>query len=314
MISADFGDRASSIEGEAAAGRPLATLLLLTYQQERYVRDAVRGALAQTYRPLQIIISDDCSTDGTMAVIQDELRDYAGPHRVVVNRNPTRLVHHHIGAIMPAVEGDYLVLACGDDECLPDRVAVTVAAHQRTGADVITANSEVIDAAGGLLGLFRDPKEEPDLSLERFVVEPTAMCHGASMSWSMELWRAFGPVEEIRTFDWVIPFWGLLRGGNFFISEPLLRYRVHTGNTALGILATQAEGPEKRAVVAELQAYQETANIVAMLRAVDRLEAMTPDDPRLPSLRAGLSERLNRAARRWTAARWNTPSQGVGFF
>jgi cellulose synthase/poly-beta-1,6-N-acetylglucosamine synthase-like glycosyltransferase len=40
--------------------RPLVSFILLTYNQERFVNEAVEGALAQTYTPLEIIISDHC--------------------------------------------------------------------------------------------------------------------------------------------------------------------------------------------------------------------------------------------------------------
>ena len=44
---------------------PLATFTVFAYNQEAYVAEAVRGALAQRYRPLQVILSDDASTDRT---------------------------------------------------------------------------------------------------------------------------------------------------------------------------------------------------------------------------------------------------------
>ena len=51
--------------------KPLISFLLLTYNQENYIQDAINGALAQTYSPLEIIISDDCSTDGTYKKIEE---------------------------------------------------------------------------------------------------------------------------------------------------------------------------------------------------------------------------------------------------
>ena len=49
--------------GDEAARRPLVTMGLVTYRQERYVREAVRSVLAQTYSPLQIVICDDASPE-----------------------------------------------------------------------------------------------------------------------------------------------------------------------------------------------------------------------------------------------------------
>ncbi len=50
--------------------RPLVSFVLLAYNQERYVEEAIAGAFAQDYSPLEIILSDDCSTDGTYAIMQ----------------------------------------------------------------------------------------------------------------------------------------------------------------------------------------------------------------------------------------------------
>ena len=54
---------------------PLVTFALFAYNQEAFIREAVASALSQTYEPLEIILSDDCSTDRTFAIMQ-ELADF----------------------------------------------------------------------------------------------------------------------------------------------------------------------------------------------------------------------------------------------
>ncbi len=44
---------------------PLVSMLLIAYQQADIIGAAIAGALAQTYSPLEIVISDDASGDGT---------------------------------------------------------------------------------------------------------------------------------------------------------------------------------------------------------------------------------------------------------
>ena len=56
--------------------RPLVTFALFAYNQERYIREAVEGAFAQTYEPLEIILSDDCSTDRTFEIMQEMVANY----------------------------------------------------------------------------------------------------------------------------------------------------------------------------------------------------------------------------------------------
>ena len=49
--------------------KPLVSYCLFTYKQERYISKSVDAALAQTYSPLEIIISDDGSDQETSAVV-----------------------------------------------------------------------------------------------------------------------------------------------------------------------------------------------------------------------------------------------------
>ena len=58
------------------SNKPLVSLVIAFYNQENFVEDAVKGALSQTYDNLEIILSDDCSTDKTFEVIRKCTRDY----------------------------------------------------------------------------------------------------------------------------------------------------------------------------------------------------------------------------------------------
>src|SRR4051812_14455329 len=84
----DLGFAASK---EQILERPLVTFVLFSYNQERYIREAVAGALAQTYQPLKIVISDDCSTDRTFEIVREMASAYTGPHKIVLRRNPKNL-------------------------------------------------------------------------------------------------------------------------------------------------------------------------------------------------------------------------------
>ena len=65
-------------------GRALVTFALFAYNQEKFIREAVEGAFSQTYEPLEIILSDDYSSDRTFEIIERMAAEYTGPHRVIV--------------------------------------------------------------------------------------------------------------------------------------------------------------------------------------------------------------------------------------
>ena len=105
------------------ATNPLVTFALFAYNQEAYVREAVEGAFAQTYEPLEIILSDDCSTDRTFEIMKQMAADYRGPHRVLARRNEINLqTALHVQSVAAIMSGELKVVAAGDDISRPDRV------------------------------------------------------------------------------------------------------------------------------------------------------------------------------------------------
>ena len=105
---------------------PLITFVLVAYDQEQFIAEAVQGAFSQTYSPLEIILSDDCSPDRSFKIMQAQAKAYQGPHEVHVRRNQQNLgLIQHINSLMQLVNGELVVIAAGDDVSLPSRVART---------------------------------------------------------------------------------------------------------------------------------------------------------------------------------------------
>lgn len=210
------------------ASRPLVSVLLIAYNQASVVADAVAGALAQTYSPLEILISDDCSTDGTWAAIEAAVRDYRGPHRIVLNRNePNAGISAHLSKLAAMSQGALLVVAAGDDVSVPDRCARLVDCWNAQGQRVDLIASDLVefepasDDAGRIaptdLGQY---KNFDDWARERpWVV-------GASHAWSRRLFERFGPMlPGAMAEDQIMTFRAVMSGGAYSLREPLVRYR-----------------------------------------------------------------------------------------
>ena len=86
----------------------LVTLVVMAWRQEALLRDTIAAAFAQTYQPLEILLSDDASPDGSFAVMQEMAAAYDGPHRVRLNCNPVNLgLIGHINRVFELAEGAY---------------------------------------------------------------------------------------------------------------------------------------------------------------------------------------------------------------
>src|SRR5439155_19844125 len=117
---------------------------LITYNQERYVRQALSSVLNQTY-PMDLIISDDRSADRTYDLIRDELDNHAGHHRIRLRSGQHNLgVCGNQNASIRLAEGELIVLFEGDDESAPHRVETLVTAYLAHGRRVAALGSAIL--------------------------------------------------------------------------------------------------------------------------------------------------------------------------
>ena len=92
------------------------SVILLTYNHAPYIRQAVESILRQqTAFPLEILIGDDCSTDGTDRIVEDYARQYPGlvipvirPENIGATANLYDLISRARGAYLAYLEGDDL--------------------------------------------------------------------------------------------------------------------------------------------------------------------------------------------------------------
>lgn len=153
--------------------KPLVSYCLFTYKQERYIGESVDAALAQTYSPLEIIISDDCSTCQTYAIIEEKVRTYRGPHRVIINRNEKNLgIGGHISFVAGLSTGDFIVTVGGDDISSPEHVKMAVDAMQASGgAYMVDFDASTINEDGDVIQGRRAIRESFTYNLEDFITD-----------------------------------------------------------------------------------------------------------------------------------------------
>jgi len=213
--------------------RPLVSFVLVAYNQERFVAEAIQGAFAQTYSPLEIILSDDCSTDRTFEVMKEEAARYAGPHSVVLNRNPRNLgICGHVNRVMELARGRWIVGAAGDDVSLPERVAIAAQEWIDGGCGELSiyTSYDVIDEAGRRLHSVMFPRRrlsgDAGNRIDIKVASP-----GASHSWSKALFERFGRIiDNAVNEDAILQFRASLRGGVLTLPDTSVRYRMHAMN------------------------------------------------------------------------------------
>jgi glycosyltransferase involved in cell wall biosynthesis len=212
---------------------PTVTIVLYARNEQRFVQEAVASVFAQTYSPLEIVLSDDGSTDETFEIMRRAAEAYDGPHTIILNRNPTNIgIGSQINAAWRRGTGELIVLANADDIQLPHRVDRIVDCWRTSGrrAAAIASSYEIMDADGTPTGrvveVERDFSDIAQSTYDRFG-GPGAV----SLCVSRECFERFGALaENLILEDGPMNLRARLTGEWRFIDEPLVLYRVHAGN------------------------------------------------------------------------------------
>ena len=212
--------------------KPRFTLLVTCYNFENFIREAVESALAQTYEPLDIIVSDDCSTDRSWEVIQETVAAYKGPHHVILNHNEKNLGFAlNLNKSYGMARTDWVLNQSGDDISLPTRVE-EYARFIETNPKLrcVGAWYEEMDVTGKVRPPRYTQPSAAQLSqcLIPFVVGVVAAYH-------MDVFRVFGPIGgQVWNEDEVLPFRAKLIGEVGLVEKKLVQYRFHDANMGGG--------------------------------------------------------------------------------
>jgi glycosyltransferase involved in cell wall biosynthesis len=205
----------------------------MCYNQEKYVREAIEGAFAQSYEQLDILISDDASVDGTFAIVQQMVAAYKGPHRVACSRNESNIgIAEHINKINRLAAGELILVAAGDDISFPERTEKLVAEYVSSGkkANYFYSSAREMAVDGSKGGIVVSPGANCADSLIHAALSPYPLAIGATQAWTKSLTNAFAPISpKVWAEDQILGFRGVLLGEIRFIDEPLVYYRVGSG-------------------------------------------------------------------------------------
>lgn len=211
------------------ADRPLVTFALFAYNQEKYIREAMEGALSQTYEPLEIIFSDDCSTDNTFNIIENLAANYSGPHSIRLNRNPENMgISRHVRYIHEMANGEIIIHAAGDDISYPERTTVTVKTFydQTISPSLVMSNAHVVSDGGELLGLYSKEKNQI-IEINGDPTDFRSIGSAATYAITKDLVDIYPhPIPEIYGEDRVALIRAKLSDGVIYTPEILVKYRI----------------------------------------------------------------------------------------
>jgi glycosyltransferase involved in cell wall biosynthesis len=215
----------------------LVSIVTPSLNQARYLREAIESVRAQTYEPIEHIVVDGGSTDGTLEI----LREYDG---VRWTSEPDRGQSHALNKGFALATGEVLGWLNADDAYEPHAVEQGVAALQESGAGLVYADVVRVNDGGV------NPRRIRSRPVWDFWTEVNAGCgiYSPSVFFTREALDAVGPLDESLHLTMDYDLW--LRIGSRFGAQHVdaiwAVQRIHDG--AKTIRQTDEFWPERLTV------------------------------------------------------------------
>ena len=218
------------------------SVLFLAFNQESFVEQAAKSILEQRgVAPLEILLSDDASTDATFEILQTLAEQYRGPHQVRVRRNERNLgIGAHYNALVAESTGQLLITAAGDDLSAPNRAQQILQAWDASGrrADLIASNLQDLNTQGQGGDTIQVDDLAQWLNASDWAARRPYVV-GAGQAFTRRLCTQFGPfLPNVVYEDQINTLRAILMGGGLTIAEPLVQYR--RGGASAGLAASDA--------------------------------------------------------------------------
>jgi len=210
---------------------PLVSIVCDTYNQAPYIRDALDGFLRQkTDFPIEVIVHDDASTDGTAEIVREYEAKYPELFRCVYrsenmySHDPKILEHY----VFPLARGKYVAICEGDDYWTSaDKLQKQVAyLEEHPDCSLCVCAADVVDAKGNPVGSVTPYETDGDVSMNDMIRHGGGFVPTASIVAPARLAQNRAPFCDMTDVDdAVLQLWFGANGRTYYFSERMCAYR-----------------------------------------------------------------------------------------
>lgn len=125
---------------------PLVSVIVPAYNASAYIEETMRSVMAQTMTDWELIVIDDCSSDGTFGIAEivsstdSRIRVYRNEQNSGVSRTRNRG--------LDLARGMFIAFLDSDDIWYPEKLERQIGRLNQTGAQICCSSYEIIDASG----------------------------------------------------------------------------------------------------------------------------------------------------------------------
>lgn len=235
--------------------KPLVSVRILTYNSSKYIIETLNSVFNQTYQNLELVVSDDCSTDNTVQLC----KDWIDKHKVRFSKIVFLTTTVNTGVCanskrsLEATTGDWIKGLGGDDVLHPEAIERFIAFVQREKCEICASSMDYMDDESNPLdvdlgGRYDDymkilelPYRKQFRLSKQYIIVP-----GPVLFYSRKVYeKTSGPNPRYGTADeWSFLYATLKNGFRIFpCHEILIRYRIRNTSLTRSITNWQSSKP-----------------------------------------------------------------------
>lgn len=202
------------------------SIMLPVYNAENFICECLDSILNQDYQNIEIVVSDDASTDRTVEVINEMYSRFLD--RIIINVNPENIgISKNCNLALSRCDGDYVCLFAGDDVMMPGKISEQVALLEADPeASLCYHRVEIFNHVDGFV--LEVTEAERTIYSVFDIIEKGGLPGANSVMVRRDAIPGVGYNENIASVsDWLFFIEVALRGKIIFSEMILARYRKH---------------------------------------------------------------------------------------
>ncbi|MCI1921425.1 MAG: glycosyltransferase family 2 protein [Liquorilactobacillus nagelii] len=235
------------------------SVVVATYNGEKFILKQLDSILNQTLKPDEVIIRDDCSTDNTCKIIKNFINNNELDNWFFEINSCNEGYKKNFKKLLSLARGDFIFLSDQDDEWLDNKIEKMIS--------IFKDNSEILALNGGV-SLIDGESQEIKIDLGKNMYNANFyfslkdihflnkialsdliinnVTPGCAMVIKKKLRDEFEKSYDGKLpHDWYLNMIAAKKNGCYYLNEPVMNYRIHSSN-AIGLSSSAVKGFRKK--------------------------------------------------------------------
>jgi len=236
---------------------PFLSIVLCTYNGERFLKEQLDSLFNQTYENFEIIAVDDCSTDSTINILQE----MASPNKMKVFKNEKNEgVNRNFQIAIQKASGDFILICDQDDIWVPNKLEVLVSSID--GSLLYYHDSRLMDVNGKIQSKKMSDKYRMSSNPHplAFISQNGVTGHACMFDRKLLEYPIFPLPKHIYYDNW-LGYIASIHGQVRYIDNCMVNYRVHENNLTISQKKSRKLNEEiSEAIYEQLNSFYEFAH------------------------------------------------------